>query len=620
MTKNPFKGLNKKINKGFNDIGKAAELGINTVKTTFQKAADKTESYAKGVIFGVGDYPPGVRDIISNYGSQTITSLQVARAPVPKAITTALNVASGGTFDAGMKSQPYDKLFHLFMYLTLQSGTKILFEKNAQINSSVNPSLPPNTETKDVPINQALTMNQFLENGKQQMGKSFFPYDPHYNNCQDFILGVLTGNKLITPDVRDFIKQDTGQLFANNKVLGTVAKGVTSLGGIGERLIHGFGIHQPSGSVVQSVLFDKPKYTNVKAVKWLIKHGYTKHELDEKPNHLRYRQCDPKVLEREGYHFVNKHLGKGVTLVLAYKKILSRKNNMRNKYDSDTGSDSESDGEHDIINKMSKLKRQIRDHHELHGGKINIAKAFKSLGATVKKGFAPVEDYITAKKGGLASMLVNQGIPAVTGALGGTAAEFLVPEGGPLSAFVGSQLGSMGGRYAAKAIDKAAGTGMRRGRGRPRKSMSAGDLVHNDIGSHNAKGNMSGGKLKQDLVKTYNSIVPKSMQPTVNKLAGQVGNYALDKSGYGTPIPVSGGKLKQDLVKTYNSIVPKSMQPTVNKLAAQVGNYALDKSGYGKPIPVSGSGMKRKGRMVKGSPEAMAFGMRMREAKAAKKR
>ena len=540
--KDPFKGLDKKIKKTFTDVSRAGELGINTVKTTFQKAADKTESYAKGVIFGVGDYPPGVRDIISKYGSQNITSLQVARAPVPKAITTALNVVSGGTFDSGMKSQPYDKLFHLFLYLTLQSGTKILFEKNAQINSSVNPSLPPNTETKPVPINQALNMNQFLENGKKQMGKSFFPYDPHYNNCQDFILGVLDGNKLTTPDVRDFIKQDTGQLFANNKALGTIAKGVTSFGGMGERLIHGFG----------------------------------------------------------------------------YKNILPKKYNM--KYKSDSESDSDSDGEdreHEIINKISKLKREIKEHHRVHGGKINIAKAFKKLGSTVKRGFMPVEDYLTARKGGMASMLVNQGIPAVSGALGGAAAELLFPEGGPASAFIGSQLGSMGGRYAAKAINKAAGTGIKRGRGRPRKD--AGDLVHIDIGSHNAKGDISGGKLKQDLIKAYNKVVPKSMQPTVNKLAGQVGNYALDKAGYGTPIPVSGGKLKMDLVKAYNKVVPKSMQPTVNKLAGQVGNYALDKAGYGTPIPVSGSGMKRKGRMVKGSPEALAFGERMRAAKAAKR-
>jgi CRISPR/Cas system CMR-associated protein Cmr1 (group 7 of RAMP superfamily) len=88
------------------------------------------------------------------------------------------------------------------------------------------------------------------------MGKSFFPYDPHYNNCQDFILGVLDGNKLTTPDVRDFVKQDTGQLFANNKALGTIAKGVTSFGGFGERLIHGYG------------------YKNISSKKYNMKYNY----------------------------------------------------------------------------------------------------------------------------------------------------------------------------------------------------------------------------------------------------------------------------------------------------------------------------------------------------------
>jgi hypothetical protein len=231
---------------------------------------------------------------------------------------------------------------------------------------------------------------------------------------------------------------------------------------------------------------------------------------------------------------------------------------------------------------------------------------YAGSGRSIKSDFKKVGKYFTAKKGGLASALVNYGIPAVTGALGGAAGTLIAPEGGPVSALVGSQLGALGGRYAARAINKSAGTGMR-GRGRPRKSQSAGDLIHIDVGSHNAKHDIDGGKLKQDLIKTYNKVVPKSMQPTVNKLAGQVGNYALDKAGYGTPIP-TGGKLKQDLIKTYNKVVPKSMQPTVNKLAGQVGNYALDKAGYGTPIPV-GKGFK------KGSQEAKDHMARIRGMK-----
>ena len=150
-----------------------------------------------------------------------------------------------------------------------------------------------------------------------------------------------------------------------------------------------------------------------------------------------------------------------------------------------------------------------------------------SIGSKMKSAFKSAGKYITAKNGGLASALVNQGIPGITGALGGMAGEFLAPEAGPLSGFAGAQLGAYGGRELAGLINRSAGTGFPRPRGRPRKSLSAGDI--------------EGGKLKMDLVKAYNKVVPKSMQPAVNNLAGQVGNYALDKAGYGTPIPTGKG-------------------------------------------------------------------------------
>lgn len=184
-------------------------------------------------------------------------------------------------------------------------------------------------------------------------------------------------------------------------------------------------------------------------------------------------------------------------------------------------------------------------------------------GGSVKSDFKKLGKYITSKKGGLASLLVNKGIPAATGALAGAAAEAAFPEAGPLAGFVGNQAGQMGGRELAKFISKKAGTGLKLNRGRPKKSQSAGDLIHIDLGSHN--GEMDGGKLKSDLVKTYNKVVPKKLQPAVNELAGQVANYGLDKAGYGEPIPT------------------------------------------GKGI--------RKGRMVKGSPEAKAWAEKMRQSR-----
>ena len=199
---------------------------------------------------------------------------------------------------------------------------------------------------------------------------------------------------------------------------------------------------------------------------------------------------------------------------------------------------------------------------------------YAGSGRSIKSDLKKAGKYITAKKGGLASTLVNYGIPAVTSGLGGAAAVTLVPEGGPVSGLVGSQLGGYAGKKLSKYIDSSAGTGIR-GRGRPRKLMGQ-DLIHIDVGSHNARRDIEAGT----------GFVPpsgpnkRSNLPRVAYTGGFRGS-------------ASGGKLKGDLVQSYNKVVPKSMQPAVNELAGQVGNYALDKAGYGEPIPVKGNGLKK---------------------------
>ncbi len=54
-------------------------------------------------------------------------------------------------------------------------------------------------------------------------------------------------------------------------------------------------------SVIQSIIFDKKVWDLSNAKKWLKKHGL-KHSVDEKPNFLRFRQVDPKLLKKDGYN------------------------------------------------------------------------------------------------------------------------------------------------------------------------------------------------------------------------------------------------------------------------------------------------------------------------------
>jgi hypothetical protein len=310
----------KKVGETFSKVGNKIESGLTTAVNAVDTGLTSAYNYAGKVINGVDDYLPPVREIINKYANNTITGVTVGRAPVPGAITGALNVVSGGTFQEGMNRKPYDKLFHLFLYLTLNDGNKILFEKNATINSAVNSPLPPDTETKIISLpNNTTTLKSFLQKGQEKMGKDYFVYDPHYNNCQDYIMGLLTANGWGNQEDYQWIKQDTGQLFANNKVLGTVAKGVTNFGGIIDRAIKGVGIKTKMNkktSHIQSILFKRPEWKQQDAECWIKQHKF-KCDIDIKPNHYRFRQEEP---DENKYEYRTQRAGGEIEFIIGYKR------------------------------------------------------------------------------------------------------------------------------------------------------------------------------------------------------------------------------------------------------------------------------------------------------------
>jgi hypothetical protein len=91
-------------------------------------------------------------------------------------------------------------------------------------------------------------------------------------------------------------------------------------------------------------------------------------------------------------------------------------------------------------------------------------KAFKKVGKTINKEvIKPAGKYITAKKGGLASDLIDYGIPAATGAIvGGITGLATGGVGGVVGSAAGSKLGK---EIIAPAVRKATGAGMMRGAG-----------------------------------------------------------------------------------------------------------------------------------------------------------
>ena len=455
----------------------------DVVQPVIKQGIKEVKSYVNTVFTGRNDYPPNVRELIKKYGNKIIKSITIDRTPVVQALQSVLNFVSGGKFNERLESMPYDQIFHLRIDITFDDGSVLAVEKNEVINMYEKPVKKEGGQQKFIEfIPEGITLNSMLEEAQKIQGKKYFDYSAYDNNCQDFIMALLKGSNIGTPEDYTFIKQDSKSLFKNDPFLRKFANTVTDIGGKANEIIFGSGLSEDSD--VQSVVFDKDSWTKRKAINWLKKHGYEGLECDEKENTLRFRQFEPN----KKYSYITKSIGKNIELIIAYKNktLINKYNKMPRKskmYDSDTDSGSDSEDfsgsgirqEKAIIKKMAKLNDDVYSHHAVHGGKINIAKAFKKLGKTIKKGWEkeiedPVEKfgnqagkYITSKKGGLATDLIDYAVPAATAAIvGGLSGMATGGVGGVLGSAAGSKLGK---EVIAPALHKATGAGVKK-RGR----------------------------------------------------------------------------------------------------------------------------------------------------------
>jgi hypothetical protein len=212
---------------------------VKSVKKPISGILQDVKQTGKLLIQGSNDYPPNVKKIMTQYGNEIIKSMTLKRTPVSGLLTGALNVFSLGKFGQRM-SKSFDELFHLFLEIQLQSGTRLLLEKNERINMEINPRERPDTQIKNVVnVPSNLSVNQLLETTKRQMGSQFFSYSPHSNNCQNFILEVLKSNGIGNEQDYEFIKQDTEQLFKGLPALRKIAYTATELGERGNILLQG---------------------------------------------------------------------------------------------------------------------------------------------------------------------------------------------------------------------------------------------------------------------------------------------------------------------------------------------------------------------------------------------
>ena len=162
-----------------------------------------------------------VKSYLNAFGDRPITGMKLVKNDVSKMIVNPLNTLSG---------QNFDKLFHLGVLVEVNRHWLIL-EKNATINLNARFSLKNRVQqVVNIPVD--LTLNKIFEKTRGRMGANFVRYSANQNNCQDFVLSVLESNGLMTPQLFDFVKQDTSSLFKDKPIIRKIVNSVTDLGSV----------------------------------------------------------------------------------------------------------------------------------------------------------------------------------------------------------------------------------------------------------------------------------------------------------------------------------------------------------------------------------------------------
>ncbi len=428
------KKIKQTTTKATNAVVETAKNTAKAVEETAKNTAKAVEDYADVVFNGRNDYPPKVRELLTKYGNEVLNTATIVRAPVPSLLTNALSLVSGGQFGKNLANSPYDTLFHLRLDFTTQNGNKFMIEKNEVINMDKNPSMPKDAQKKEVQPISSISINVMLENAKNSMGGKYFNYSARDNNCQDFILAILNANQFGNDTDREFVKQNTKELFNNMPALRKFSNTITDLGAKVNEITTGRGLTE---DVINH--FEKDNKEMIKLSKSLKKHLKTEkmsgNKNDKKIISL-YNIMPPKRVSKPTIMSMN----------------------------SDSGSDSDSDTEeggaiHHHHYHSSEMDGcgivHHHHHHVMNGGRLS------KIGQAFNKAFNPSKNKIVSEFNSTfnpalgrqlendAKVVGHYAIPALTGALGGAAGTFL---GGPAGGVAGSALGAYTGTQIERAL------------------------------------------------------------------------------------------------------------------------------------------------------------------------
>jgi hypothetical protein len=169
------------------------------------------------------DYREQAKKILYDYGQYNIRSITAVRTPILAPINKLLNIISLNKMQTLKNKYNIDTLYHLGIIVDLyEPNKKFVIEKNEKITITPFKSsyIKNNSQTASVDLKlKKLSLLDLMNNARRKYtDKVFFSYDGtgqagRTNNCQDFIIMLLTASGINEPNINNFVKQDLDELL-----------------------------------------------------------------------------------------------------------------------------------------------------------------------------------------------------------------------------------------------------------------------------------------------------------------------------------------------------------------------------------------------------------------------
>lgn len=191
---------------------------LNQKMNLAKSIVNDPNKFVKAVAYGNYDSLPfSFRDTLKKVGNQEIIKMEAVRAPISNMIMGIMNMFSGFELKKKIENSDYDSLFHLTLRVYTKRGNVFDIEKENVVKIG-KAYKRPKQEVLPIPLSQPITINQLLQKAMDTIGmKKFTYYNGKNNNCQIFLLDILSSNGLLTDEQSNWIKQNTSELVFNNK-------------------------------------------------------------------------------------------------------------------------------------------------------------------------------------------------------------------------------------------------------------------------------------------------------------------------------------------------------------------------------------------------------------------